>query len=165
MASQANGELSNPANRPWSLADPPSWISDLLEGIPFRRFLVHQILQRRLETPHYELLGVPQPGAPVQVHLQGTSVDAGRAFVHAISDGPGPSPMADGGWVSLTLNNLTVKTRQSGVLDATGQAFLNYTVSPNPNLSGRTFFGQAIVLRPEDPIPYLASEALPILVQ
>ena len=159
-----NRVLENPPNQPCSLAEPPQWLPEELDLPLFRSFMVHNAVQRVFESPLCEVQGSPSPGSTVQIEIRGAAVDAGAAYTLAISEGSGPLPMQNGGWLNLDDDDVFRMTLRYGRLDAAARGSEEYSIPPNPGLSGRTYFAQAILDRPAEPIPYIASLPLPITI-
>ena len=161
---RVNRVLDGPSNQSYSPTAPATWLPEELDLPLFRKFMVHNALQRLFETAVCSLAGTPAPGNVIQIEVQAAPVDAGATFRTAVSGGPGPLALQDGGWVNLDLDPVLRATSSVGVLDASAHGTVEYTIPPNASLSGTVFFAQAVVERPGEPIPHIVSRPLSILV-
>lgn len=160
--SQVNGELENPANRLWSLADPPAWIAEELEPDPYMGHRAQLALQRAFAMPVLSVGGSLVPGGTALVEIDAGAGRAGRSWQLAASASPGPTAIAGGGWVNLTVDAVFAATLRGGTLDAAGRAAEPLAIPNRPALSGRTFFAQAVVVLPGDPRPTAPTLCLPV---
>jgi hypothetical protein len=69
-----------------------------------------------------------------------------------------------GGWLNLDLDGLFLATLRVGVLDGSGRASQVHAIPNEPSLSGLTFFAEALVLMPDDPVPYEPAAAIPVTI-
>ncbi len=158
------GELDNPQDRSWTLADPPAWIPEDLDEDPYMAFRVQRELTRILFGPLLDVGGALTPGGTALVDLDGGSGRAGRGFQVAASAAYGPLARPGGGWLDLAAGGVLARTLSTGTLDAAGRAFLAWAIPPAPGLAGRDFLAQAVVLEAELPVPTAATppQVIPI---
>ncbi len=120
-------------------------LSDVLIGFPYIGFRLHREIQRFLDRPKLEVRAFPAQAELTAALSAGTPLAQAYYFV-GFSLNAGASPLATGGWLSVSVDGLFMSSLRQGKLDAAGMANLAWSVPPFG--SGQTVYSQALVLDP-----------------
>ncbi len=83
----------------------------------------------------------------------------------ALSGGQGPTRLGPGiGWVNLDPDAVLQLSLVAGALDISGSTTTTYAIPALPALSGFVLFGQAIIARIDDPIPYALTNPVSLMI-
>ena len=153
-------EWDNPTN----IVANPTWISEGLQGTPYLAHMVHLALEREMSGLSLDVAGTVPLGSTATLDLNGGAFRAGQEWITAVSLGAGPTPL-NAGWLNLDFDAVFLSTLQFGLLDASGLGTSTYPVPSSPWLSGLTLYTQAVISAPNDPVPYVPSPPVTLVLQ
>ncbi|NRA96712.1 MAG: hypothetical protein HRU14_10950 [Planctomycetes bacterium] len=151
-------------NNPTNIVSNPTWISESVQGAPYSGHFLHLALQREMSGLSLDVASVLPLGSTATLGLDGGVARAGDEWITAVSLGAGPSFLG-AGWLALDLDAVFLSTLQTGVLDASGFGTSTYPVPSSPWLSGLTLYTQAVISAPSDPVPYVPSPPVTLVLQ